>query len=480
MHWIGRSIFLFALLVIAGAIFWPSTWRTSANSEKPENNLAQETLPATADIGGNDADDINPEDDNPHVSDMQNNLTRALDGMLASHGEVFKDSEGGLREQIADADRRLTGIKSDIRTALRNANRQIRVPGQHSPLIMMVVIEGASRADVGFYEMDGRTPLLESLAEHGTVFQSCFAGPSAEIAQDMLLSGSGYRPGKPLGNLMTQMIWNSGYRTLLFDGSQWLSADQRRQYDDDVRATIDPTSGLPISLSLNSATAKLISNQNDDPADDISATKLLTGQARELLIKGATGRPTFAQFNFTITAKDEAQRLKQVAEIDQAIGRLFYTIGKERGGRSMMMIVVGMPSEHKGSGAILSQDNLTVPLMIYRSQGEPVLSVDQPCGLLDIMPTLANEIHSSRVPKHNGMSLLPLIEGNSKVAQRTFRWTNPQNPAEVAVCQGPWKAVFGQTNQLFYLPEDPHEQTDVSSEHPEVLKNLAKYGPASK
>lgn len=475
MHWIGRSIVLLALLVIAAAILWPDAWRSRsgnvARTPTVKGQRGSESIP------GNATDSqLIPADDNPHVSDMQNPLTRALDGMLASHGEVFKDSENGLRDQIEDADRRLTGIKSDIRSAMRNANRQVRIAGQNSPLVMLVVLEGVTKDELGFYGEPGKTPLLEALAEQGTVFESCYAGPSVDIAKFMLMTGSGFSKGKARDNRVSEMMWNSGYRAMLIDGANWMSAHERRQYDEEVLAKVDQTTGLPTNLIFNGAEAKIVANQNEDASDDVSTTDLLVGQSRELLQNRPSNRPIFVEYHFAVSASDPGARAKQIAEIDQAIGRLFHAVHMARSGRSMVMVVTGLPTaDQPQMDGILSESNLQVPLMIYRSHKNNVAKIEEPCGLLDVLPTMAEVITSSRVPRHNGISLLPWMDGQP-TSSRRFRWTNPSDEDQFAIRQGPWKAIFGSSDQLFFLPDDPREKNNVAAQHPQVLQGLSGSG----
>jgi len=476
MHWIGRSIVLLALLVIATAIFWPDAWRTvrSGGAQQPtaeEETAAELPTEPVVDPQATTADD------NPHVSEMQNPLTRALDGMLASHGEVFKDSEDGLRDQIEDADRRLSHIKSDIRSAMRNANRQVRIPGQNSPLVMMVVLEGATKDDLGFYGQPGKTPLLEALAEKGTVFESCYAGPSLEIARYMLMTGSGHSKGKARSNRLSEMMWNSGYRALLLDGSNWMTVHERRQYDEDVLAKVDEKTELPTKLIFNGAEAKILSNQNEKTSDDVSTAKLLVGQSRELLLKRPSNRPSYVEYHFRVHASDPKERAGQMAEIDQAIGRLFHALHVRRSGRAMVMAVVGLPAadapQKKG---VLSESNMQVPLMIYRSHKSNVATIAEPCGLLDVLPTFADVIDSSRIPPHNGISLLSWMDGKP-TSSRRFRWINPSDEDQFAIRQGPWKAIFGSSQQLFFLPDDPRETNNVAAQHPQVLQGLSGNRP---
>lgn len=475
MYWIGRSIVLLALVIIAAAILWPDAWRSTPDGPAENQVAVDPSMPLTLPNGNLDGQTAS--DDNPHISDMQNPLTRAIDGMLASHGEVFKDSESGLRDQLQDADRQLTNVKADIRSAMQNANRQIRIPGQKSPLVMLVVFEGIAKSELGFYGQIGKTPLLESFAEKGTVFDNCYAGPSSEIAQFMFLTGSGHSKKKSRYNRLAQMMWNSGYRTILMDGTGWMSSAERQFIDEDVQLTFNSHSSLPTNLTFNGASAKIVANENETLEDDVSAAELLVGQARELIENNPSHRPTFVEFHFSVNGEDDKSRAEEVAQIDQAIGRLVYSVQKSRNSRSVLLMVTGLPGDtgNDVEVAALSETELQVPLMVYRSHGESPARVIDACGLLDVLPTLADGIGSSRIPRNSGTSLLKWMNGEP-APTRVFRWTNPNDEDQVAVRQGPWKAIFGSSNQLFFLPDDPQEKVNVAGKHQDVLSDLAKYG----
>ncbi|WP_158265213.1 sulfatase-like hydrolase/transferase [Blastopirellula marina] len=418
-------------------------------------------------------------DDNAYVSSLDNDLTRSLDQMVAAHGEVFEESDAGLQDRLADADRRLSSIKSEIRTAMRNANRQVRLPGQSSPLIMLVVLEGISKEELGFYGHPGATPLLEDLAERGTVFEACYAGPTPEIARYMLFTGSGHSDGDHRENLLAAMMWNSGYRPLLLENGNWIAKSERRFYDDSIHVATNADTHLPELLMQGEAEVRIVANQNDDSSDDVTTARLLAQQVRQMATTGRDRRPAFIQLHWQITATAPEERFRQIADIDQSVGRVFHDLQQKRGGRSMMLVVAGLPTEASvGTEATsLSEQSLQVPLMIHRTRNPHGATVAEPCGLLDVLPTLAEAIGSSRVPPHNGVSLLNWEDDSQrKKVTRVFRWSRPGNANEVAVRQGPWKAIFGATPQLFFLPDDPRETNDVADENQEVLEALAKYG----
>lgn len=70
----------------------------------------------------------------------------------------------------------------------------------------------------------------------------------------------------------------------------------------------------------------------------------------------------------------------------------------------------------------------------------------------------------------DGIDLLPVVKGTSRVMDRTFFW---RIYARDAVREGKWKYVRdGEVRKLFDLSVDQREQADFSRTHPDVLQRL--------
>ena len=75
-------------------------------------------------------------------------------------------------------------------------------------------------------------------------------------------------------------------------------------------------------------------------------------------------------------------------------------------------------------------------------------------------------------PGLDGIDLLPVIKGTSRVIDRTFYW---RIYSQDAVRAGNWKFFRdGEVRRLFDLSVDQHEQADFSRNHPEVLQRLMR------
>ncbi len=100
---------------------------------------------------------------------------------------------------------------------------------------------------------------------------------------------------------------------------------------------------------------------------------------------------------------------------------------------------------------------------------------------VDFFPTLL-EIAQAKPPENqilDGKSIVPVLTGKSKGAERTLFWHYPVYHHDVpasAVRQAHWKLIHNleeDTYQLFDLKQDIGESVNLASKHPEKTKELA-------
>ena len=153
MRWILRGICLtaailaiFALLAREAFVDSKATVLGSPTTENEQAGQDQDSPKEPAASAGAPGSETSATDDDG--APLENGMIRALDQMLDQTSSVLGDEEDGLRESLVDADALLTQIKRDNRRAIREANRQVRVPGRRSPNILLIVAEGLSANDL--------------------------------------------------------------------------------------------------------------------------------------------------------------------------------------------------------------------------------------------------------------------------------------------------------------------------------------------
>ncbi len=103
---------------------------------------------------------------------------------------------------------------------------------------------------------------------------------------------------------------------------------------------------------------------------------------------------------------------------------------------------------------------------------------DLPWYFADVMPTFAEIAdYKTELMKTDGVSVLPsILDEPMSDSPRFLYWEFFERGYKQAVRYGKWKAVvIGGKMELYDLSNDLGEQNDISSEHPEVIKEIATY-----
>ena len=119
-----------------------------------------------------------------------------------------------------------------------------------------------------------------------------------------------------------------------------------------------------------------------------------------------------------------------------------------------------------------------VPCFIRWPAGlKPRGDVDAVTAHVDILPTLIDlcGLPPPEGVAFDGASLAPLLRGKGDWPQRTLlvhsqRIDHPEKWRKCAVMTDRWRLVSGK--QLFDMPADPGQKTDVAGDHPDVVKRL--------
>lgn len=215
-----------------------------------------------------------------------------------------------------------------------------------------------------------------------------------------------------------------------------------------------------------------------------------TGYAREgeldilpeHVLKGVTD---MGKEHLNLTAVPEAKKREITAHyygnitlIDDWVGKLMDTL-KQRGLYDDTIIV--FTSDH---GEYLGDHNLyykgyfpcdsdcKVPL-ILKAPGLPTGLCDALTGNVDVMPTLLDCAGLATPDTVQGRSLLPVIR-NEAAGDEAIATYSERGPARrLRTREWAWVSRDGEGHeQLYYLPDDPHELNNLADAKPQIIKKL--------
>ncbi len=175
--------------------------------------------------------------------------------------------------------------------------------------------------------------------------------------------------------------------------------------------------------------------------------------------KGNTIRQTFAAM---------------VVSLDHNLGKILEAI-KSSGHEQNTLLVFhsdnGGDPHHGGNNAPLRGNKFTtwqggtrvVALIRWPARITGSRTFSQPTCYLDLLPTFAAAAGLDPPSNIDGHNLLAPLEGQQQLPERTLLL------GDDTALQGHWKL---HTNELFDLKNDPFEQHDVASLHPEIVSKL--------
>ena len=205
---------------------------------------------------------------------------------------------------------------------------------------------------------------------------------------------------------------------------------------------------------------------------------VLTGDKYKNMYKGQS--VDIQNFYGAITAMDEQigrlrNYLKEHGLYNNTV--MFFTSdngpeGKAREGRTQ-----GSTKGLKGRKRSLYEGGIRVPgLMTWPALIKSRKTTDIPFSTLDYYPTVL-DILGFTMPDQpepiDGISMLPFIKGNMKERQVPIGF---ESKKQVAFMNNRYKIYSpdqGQHFELYDIINDPQETTDISTEHPDIVKELS-------
>jgi arylsulfatase A-like enzyme len=132
----------------------------------------------------------------------------------------------------------------------------------------------------------------------------------------------------------------------------------------------------------------------------------------------------------------------------------------------------------------LYEEVLRVPLIISSPALIPsALSIPTQVRSLDIVPTILALLGIPPLAKHQGESLIPLLNLASAPERPALSQMGEDNPAEkkselISLNTGDYKLVWDKhtdTKELYHLKTDPHEKNNIAYEEKETCRDLQNH-----
>jgi choline-sulfatase len=359
-----------------------------------------------------------------------------------------------------------------------------------TPVILISV--DTLRADhLGAYGYkSARTPNIDSFAQNGTLFAQAAAQIPLTLPSHTSLFTSSYpfetgveENGErvPAGAVtLATVLQAHGYKTGAFLGSCLLNREMGLSQGFDVYDS-------PFSLQSGAA---------DNPyALRVRRDGALVVRAARQWLDANRGQTVFAFIHFfdlhtPYSAPGAAGRTGTAAYdaeleyADQAIGRLKQAL--EQGGwwdRSLVILVADHGESlgdhgEASHGYFIYQSTLHVPLIVHwpvgslgDAGGHPV-RVEQPVSLMDVAPTVLAFLRIDTPPSFHGVNLLHAaphaVYSESLYTRDAFQWAPLRS-----LRAGPRQYIQAPRPELYDLPSDPSELTNIAGTNAAEARSLA-------
>lgn len=406
------------------------------------------------------------------------------------------------------------------------------------PTPVVIFLIDTLRADrLGVYgDETARTPNIDALARESALFENAHAAAPWTLPSVVSLLTSTYPCEHGVlvdGNLvpdsiptLAEQLRAAGYATVSAYGNPYagpMSGLDRGFYIAESRAdsraktvqqTLDGLGGSPFFLYLHNAephdpySEKLFIPEYQVDDFTRSMVNQLHGKLRGLgRVDFIAGRQTGTTdntrqqtntMNGLLQHSEQIHKLyaKDVALADQRVGSVVAELKRRGVWDRTLFILLSDHGEEFGEHGGWQHDQsayeelLRVPLLIHFPGGRHAgQRVDEPASLLDVVPTLAEELGLPELASNaRGRSLLPVLSGETQGADETrvtgmrmnrkkfYRpWKEARGDVNVAVRSGGWKGIYNveqDTFELYDLASDPGELRDRSHELPERVAEM--------
>lgn len=298
----------------------------------------------------------------------ETSLIGGLDTLLSHHDQLVGGMHETLQGELARADSALRKIQQDNRMALRNANRQIRLPGR-SVQILLILLPGLTTDHLSCYQPQAEpSPGFERWAAAGACSQLRFIDQTAGHASWMSLIEGEIESSGARGQSLVGLMWHGGYQTRFVGDTTVLPKDPAA-LGFDHWAAFDVVSGSTgtetWSLTIDGQPTTVGNPRGESHTTAIQESLLERWLVEILrgLLEGTKSRPTFAVACLPASQAELTTLDRIPAALDEMLRHYRLT-------SSTVVLLAGMPD---GEAAVKT----SAPLIVRGPQVAPRAPTDQ-------------------------------------------------------------------------------------------------------
>lgn len=410
-----------------------------------------------------------------------------------------------------------------------------RVMAAKEPNIVLIFSDDQGINDVGCYGSEIPTPNIDSIASHGIKFDSFYvAAPVCTPSRFGLLTGR--FPNRAQDNLnhalmflderddvvglhkeettIAQVLKKRGYATALI--GKWHLGHGRPEFSPNEHGfdySYGTTGGCINYFTLKYGYKPDWARNGKQIEEEGYATDLITADAVRFVKEQKSAQPFFLYLAYTaphygkgwdeatkktsniLQAKDkDRERLSQIADkdrrefagmvtaMDDGIGKVLATLKEKDFTENTLVIFAcdnggdprygGSNKPFRGQKNQVFEGGIRVPCLLqWPAKIQAGQTIREPVTALDFFPTLSDLTGANtKGLSLDGNSIAPLLLKNKAPGSRDLFWKTPTGDA---LRRGPWKYVrTNKEEMLFNLEEDPHEEDNLATVKPELMKEL--------